>query len=240
MARSLATRPDVLLALALALVAPRLLAQHAHGDHAGDAGGGHGHAVHANQYMNQSAFEDLAARFESAERDAWQKPDAVMARLGELAGKRVLDIGSGTGYFSFRLAAAGAHVICADVDERFLGYIRERMSREQVDPAKMELRQLAFDSPGLAPAEVDLVMLVDTYHHIENRETYFAAVRAGLASGGRLVVIDFFKRDDPVGPPPRMKVAEDEVVAELARAGFSRFTIERGLLPYQYLVEAWP
>jgi cyclopropane fatty-acyl-phospholipid synthase-like methyltransferase len=239
MASSLFPRPGILVAaLVLAIAAPRATAQHGHGAHADEAGDGH--AGHANQFMNRQSFAELAARFESAERDAWQKPGAVMARLGDLAGKRVMDIGSGTGYFSFRLAAAGAHVICGDVDERFLDHIRERMVREQVDPATMEPRHLAFDSPGLAPAEVDLVILVDTYHHMENREAYFAAVRAGLAAGGRLVVIDFFKRDDPVGPPARMKVAEDEVVGELARAGFSRFSIDRGLLPYQYLVEAWP
>ncbi|MCB1748646.1 MAG: class I SAM-dependent methyltransferase [Gammaproteobacteria bacterium] len=240
MARRLARSHCAFLATFLmTALGPAASAQHAHHGDDGDDGG-HGHAMHANQYMNQRSFEELAARFESAERDAWQHPDAVMARLGDVAGKQVMDIGSGTGYFSFRLAAAGARVICGDVDERFLDYIRERRAREGIAPERMELRHLAMDSPGLAAGEVDLVLLVDTYHHIEDREAYFAAVRAGLAPGGRLVVIDFFKRDDPQGPPVRMKVAEDQVVAELARAGFSRFTIERGLLPYQYLVEAWP
>lgn len=214
-------------------------AAHAHaaaqGDDSDDS-----NATHANAHMHRIPFEQLVANFESPARDAWQKPDAVMAFIGDVRGKTVMDIGSGTGYFSFRLARAGAHVICADVDPRFLDYIGERMQKEGIDPATMERRHLAVDSPGLAAGEADLVLLVDVYHHVADRAAYFAQVRAGLAPGGRLLVIDFFKRDDPVGPPADIKVGADTVVAELTRAGFSRFAIERDLLPYQYLVEAWP
>lgn len=200
------------------------------------AQGSHGQA---NAHMNQQPLEDLAANFDSSERDAWQKPDQVLMLIGDLRGKTVMDIGSGTGYFSFRLAAAGAKVICADVDERFLGIIRERMERENLTNDQMELRHVPYDSSTLQPGEADVVLIVDTYHHIENRLEYFAEVRAGLKPGGKLVVVDFFKRDDPVGPPAAMKMAEDSIVAELKQAGYSNFTINRELLPYQYIVEAF-
>jgi SAM-dependent methyltransferase len=103
----------------------------------------------------------------------------------------------------------------------------------------MQLRHVPFDSSTLQPAEVDVVLIVDTYHHIENRIDYFAEVRAGLKPGGKLVIVDFFKRDDPVGPPAAMKMAEDTVAAELIRAGYSTININRDLLPYQYIIEAY-
>ena len=82
------------------------------------------------------------------------------------------------------------------------------------------------------------MIIVDTYHHIESRPAYFAKVRDGLKPGGRLVVIDFFRRDLPVGPQVAMKIAETQVMAELQQAGFSAVTVDRELLPYQYIVMA--
>lgn len=197
--------------------------------------GAHGHA---NAHMNQRPLEELAADFDSPERAAWQKPDEVIALMGDLGGKTVMDIGSGTGYFSFRLVAAGARVISADVDERFLGIIRDRMAREGLTSEQIELRHVPYDSSTLLPGEADIVLIVDTYHHIGNRTEYFAEVRAGLKPGGKLMVVDFFKRDDPVGPPVAMKMAEDTIVAELREAGYTSFTVNRDLLPYQYIIEA--
>ena len=89
--------------------------QHEHGEHHNQ---GHDHN-RSNEHMNRRSFEDLVANFESEDRAAWQKPGSVIALLGDLQGKTVLDIGSGTGYFSFRLADKGARVVAADVDKRF-------------------------------------------------------------------------------------------------------------------------
>ncbi|MGB5320444.1 MAG: hypothetical protein WBN25_15500, partial [Eudoraea sp.] len=54
----------------------------------------------ANEQMHQSSTEDLIKRFESPERDAYQKPEKVLEYLGDLNNKSVIDIGAGSGYFS--------------------------------------------------------------------------------------------------------------------------------------------
>ena len=150
-----------------------------------------------------------------------------------------MDIGSGSGYFSFRLAAAGARVISADVDERFLRYIEQRKEAAGLNDRQLETRRLPPDSPRLRPGEVDLAFMVNVYHHLEKRPAYFAEVRQGLQAGGRLVVIDFFKRDTPVGPPPEMKLKAEQVVRELRAAGFTQVQVNDTLLPYQYVVSAY-
>jgi len=199
---------------------------------------GHRHGD-ANRHMNQRSFEELVASFESPERAGWQKPDTVITFLGDLQGKTVMDIGSGSGYFSFRLAEAGAHVISADVDERFLSYIEQRKSETGLTDQQLKTRQLPHDSPRLQSNEVDLVFMVNVYHHIEKRPAYFAEVRQGLQAGGRLVVIDFFKKDTPVGPPVEMKMEAEQIVEELRAAGFERFEVNETLLPYQYIIMAY-
>ena len=193
---------------------------------------------HANRHMNQADFESLTRRFESAGRDAYQQPDKVLEFLGDVSGETIMDLGAGTGYFSFRLARAGARVIAADVDERFQEYIRTKKARLGVPDANLSLRKVPHDDPMLQNGEADRVITVNTYHHFEDRPAYFAKVRSGLKAGGSLIVIDFFKKDLPVGPPTRMKIPPGQVVEELREAGFSKIETNQTLLPYQYIVVA--
>ena len=209
------------------------------GDASADAeASGHSQHGDANTHMNRRPFEELVAQFESPERAEWQKPDSVIAFLGDLEGKTVMDIGSGTGYFSFRLAKAGARVIAADVDERFLDYIEQKKKEEGWTDEQVETRHVPYDSPNLQKAEADLVFMVNVYHHIEQRSSYFAKVKEGLKPGGRLVVIDFIKEETPVGPPVEMKLEPEQVVGELKEAGFTDLQVNEKMLPYQYIVTA--
>ena len=190
----------------------------------------------ANEYMRQSSMEDLIRRFESPERDAYQQPQKVLEHLGELKGKTVMDIGAGSGYFSVKLAEAGARVIAADVDDEFQEFIQRRI--QENDLSNIETRKIPYDDPGLRKEEVDMVLMVNSYHHIENRPDYFAKVRKGIKPDGELVIIDYFKFEIPVGPPVNHKVSMDVVVNELKEAGFTAFDVNVELLEYQFVIRA--
>ena len=218
--------------LILAMTSTISTAQHHDHGHQPATNGGNA----SNQHMHRSSTAELIARFESPERDAYQHPEKVLPYLGELKGKRIMDIGAGSGYFSVKLAAQGAQVIAAEVNEEFLAHINERIAQEGLK--NIETRKIPYDAPGLEKGEVDMVLIVNTYHHIEDRAAYFAKVKNGTTADGELVVIDFFKADVPVGPPVGHKVSIDEVIAELKQAGYTAFTVEVALLPYQYIVRA--
>ena len=127
-------------------------------------------------------------------------------------------------------------VIAADVNDEFQQYLRKRIEDNSIN--NIELRKVPYDNPSLKDHEVDIVLTVNTYHHIENRSDYFAKVLKGLKPDGQLVVIDFFKADIPVGPGYNHKVSIDEVVTELKEAGFESLEVEVDLLPYQYIIKA--
>ena len=190
----------------------------------------------ANEHMHRSSVEDLIKRFESPERDEYQQPEKVLDYLGEIQGKTIMDIGAGSGYFSVRLAEKGANVIAADVDDEFQAFLKKRIQENQLK--NIETRKIPYDSPDLKEGEADMVLIVNTYHHIENRAEYFTKVKKGTKSDGELVVIDFFKSDIPVGPPLDHKLAMDVVVTELKEAGYSSFDINVELLPYHYIIRA--
>jgi cyclopropane fatty-acyl-phospholipid synthase-like methyltransferase len=196
------------------------------------------HSEHstANDHMNKSSVEELVERFESPERDAYQKPDEVLNYLGDIQGKTIMDIGAGSGYFSVKLAEKGARVIAADVSDEFQEVIKKRIRENQIP--NIELRKIPYDSPNLKEGEADIVFIVNTYHHIESRVDYFEKVKNGTKSGGALVIIDFFKVETPVGPPVNHKLAMDVVINELKSAGYSAFDVNVDLLPYQYIIRA--
>jgi cyclopropane fatty-acyl-phospholipid synthase-like methyltransferase len=196
----------------------------------------HQHAHSANDYMHQSSTEELIERFESKGRDEYQQPEKVLDYLGDLSGKTIMDIGSGSGYFSVKLAKKAQKVIAADVDQTFLDYIQNRIEKDEIN--NIELRKIPYDSPALKSREVDMVFIVNTYHHIENREAYFGKVKEGLKTDGELVIIDFFKKEIPVGPPADHKIAKDQVLEELKKTGFTSFEVNDELLPYQFIIKA--
>jgi 2-polyprenyl-3-methyl-5-hydroxy-6-metoxy-1,4-benzoquinol methylase len=188
----------------------------------------------ANHYMHKSSFEELVKKFEDPEREEWQKPDLVMQKLGDIAGKKIANIGAGTGYFSRRLAQKGASIIALDVDDQFLNYINTH-SQDSLD---ITTRKVPFNSPQLDSAEVNTVIIVNTYHHIENRYEYFRDVWRGIKPGGQLMVVGFKKEKTPNGPPVELRIDGFKVMRELQKAGFIKVVIDIKTLDYQYIVIA--
>ncbi len=191
----------------------------------------------ANHFLHKHDFGELIAEFEDPQRLAWQQPSLVIRKLGSLKGKTVADIGAGTGYFAFRLAESAEKVLAIDIDPRFLDHIRHKLDTlSNKENLNIETRLTAMDDPAIAPGEADLVLLVNTYHHIENREDYFKKVKSRLDENGVLAVVDFKKTELPVGPPPHLKLTPSEVRNELQSAGFREFEIDSVSLEYQFLI----
>ena len=82
---------------------------------------------------------------------------------------------------------------------------------------------------------MDVVFICNVLHHVENRAAYYKKLAAALRPGGRLAVVDFFKRELPVGPGVEMKIAREAMVRELRDAGF-RVEEEFDFLPHQYFL----
>ncbi len=153
------------------------------------------------------------------------------------AGGTVADLGAGTGYFLAHLAAAvgpSGRVLALDVEPAMVAHMRERVSREGL--ANVEVRTIAPDDPELPPASVDAVLIVDTWHHLTNREQYARRLKRSLRPEGSVWIVDF-TRNAPDGPPPEMRLPPEVVLAELRAAGLDAELIDAHL-PRQYAIRA--
>lgn len=177
--------------------------------------------------------EQLAKSFDDPARDAWQMPDRVIEALGLRRGQIVADIGAGTGYFTIRLAKSetAPKVYAVDIEPSMVHYLNERAGQERLN--NVVAVQAAADTPNL-PETVDLVLIVDTYHHIGGREVYFRRLAKSLKPGGRVAIIDF-KPDSPEGPPKEFRFTPEQVKSEMSKAGY-RLTAQHDFLPRQHFL----
>ena len=171
--------------------------------------------------------------FDDPARDAWQKPHEVIMALKLAPDAAVADVGSGTGYFAARLAhfVPKGRVYAVDTEPGMVKYLAERAKREGL--ANLVSLAGTPDDPRL-PAKVDLILMVDVYHHLAKREEYFRKLQGSLKAGGRIAVIDF-REEATMGPPKRERVSAARVRAELAQAGYA-LAEEHDFLPNQYFL----
>ncbi len=217
-------------------------AEEAH-DHAGHDHAGHDHAAHDHgehkDMEHGHSFADVdkwSAIFDAPERDAWQKPAELVAALEIAAGSTVADIGAGTGYFEPHLATAvgtGGTVIATDSEPNMVEHMKTRFGKEGAPKVDVRLSTAADDM--IADGEADLMLLVNTYHHITDRPAFFAALATGLALDGRLAVVDYKPGSLTNGPPPEMRIDPEKVKAELEGSGWTQLkTLDE--LPEQYVL----
>jgi len=187
---------------------------------------------HTHQHSFSGA-EQWAHVLDDPKRDAWQKPHEVIRALALKPDAVIADIGSGTGYFSVRLAnmVPKGRVYGVDVELDMVRYLAERAKREKRD--NLIAVAGASGDPRL-PEKADLILMVDVFHHIEDRGPYFSKLRASLKPGGRVAIIDF-RVDSPEGPPKAARIAPDRVIAELKGAGYV-LAREHRFLPNQYFL----
>ena len=171
--------------------------------------------------------------FDDPARDDWQRPHQVIEALHLAPNAVVADIGAGTGYFTVRIARMipAGRVVAEDIEPDMIEHISERVKRENL-PNVTPLLGKADDA--MLPAPVDLVLLVDTYHHISDREAYFRRLASHLKTQGEVAIIDF-TTDSPIGPPPGERLATADVKQEMARAGYA-LAAEHRFLPNQYFL----
>ena len=177
--------------------------------------------------------EQWAQIFDDPKRDAWQKPHEVIQALALKPDAVIADIGSGTGYFSVRFAnmTPKGRVYGVDTEPDMVKYLAERAKREGLQNVTAVAG--APDNPRL-PEKADLIILVDVYHHVGDRERYFHQLQKSLKPGGRIAIIDF-RMDSLEGPPKSARIAPERVAAEMKRAGYA-LAKEHSFLPNQYFL----
>lgn len=174
----------------------------------------HATAQDAQRKTSEPYTGDLSI-FDTPGRDERLQINRVMDILGISSGKRVADIGAGSGWFTVRAArrvGEAGQVYAVDINPEATEYITKRAQKEQLQNVKTILSKP--DDPLLPADSVDAVLLLKTYHEVAHPVTLMRNLRAALRSGAKVGIIDRNGNGEDHG------VGSDVVIREAKEAGF--------------------
>lgn len=149
---------------------------------------------------------------------------------------RVADLGCGPGLASCAIAKAvpDGVVFAIDVEPAQLDALNIRIRNENARNVVPVL--CVTDDPRLPPSSVDCIVIIDTFHHFDDRVNYLKNLARALRPGGRIVNIDYKEGKLAVGPPPEHKLAKDTWLREFADAGFIKEREETEFTYHDFVV----
>jgi ubiquinone/menaquinone biosynthesis C-methylase UbiE len=143
----------------------------------------------------QHDHENHAERIESdadKERFYWQMPNRVIEEIGIEQGMVVADVGSGNGYFTLRIAnqvGSTGKVYASDIDKHALQILEENASEAGFQ--NIGIISGREDNPLLPVGKIDLVLMVNVIHLIDDIKTFLANIRPSLTENGVLIIVQW-------------------------------------------------
>jgi len=177
-----------------------------------------------------------AGWLERPEREAEEAPSKALAALELKPGMVVADIGAGSGYYTSRMAklvGPTGRVFATDIQPGMIEILTRRIQAEGLANATTVLG--AMDDPKLPPASIDLAIMVDVYHELQDPQVFLQKLRPVFKPGGRFVLLEYRKEDPRVPILPAHKMSVAEVKMELEAEGFVLDKVI-DVLPWQHII----
>jgi predicted methyltransferase len=193
-----------------------------------------------DDYVKQTNPKRWAAQFEREGREVSDRQAEILAALDLRAGMAVADVGAGTGLFTLALAervGPKGQVYAVDVQAYFLDHIGQKALEAKLDNVTLVRADQA--SAKLPEGSVDLVLLCDSYHHVEQPAAYLASLKAALRPGGRLVIVDYIAIEgkSEAWMLDHVRATPTEFRAEIESAGFRFLRAHEGVLEENFFFE---
>jgi predicted methyltransferase len=171
----------------------------------------------------------------SSQRYEWQQPHDVIRMLSVRSGERVAEIGAGKGFFTEPLAqlvGEAGRLFAIETNPDLLPFLEQAVAR--MGDSICEVVRTSEDDFNL-PGDLDMVLTVNTWHHLQDRDAKRRVVRRSLNPGGRFVIIDWRTEECSIAPPVEHRLARKTLIAEMEADGWE-LTTDARLLPYQYFL----
>jgi precorrin-6B methylase 2 len=176
-----------------------------------------------------------AVWLERDEREQEEQPAKVVEALRLKPTDVVVDLGAGTGYFSFRMSplVPQGKVIAVDVQPEMIKLLEDNKKTKKITNVEAVLG--TETDPKLAANSVDVVLLVDVYHELLYPKEVMQHVFTALKPGGRLVLIEYRGEDPSVPIKPLHKTTQVQLKRELAAVGLP-WKETKDFLPQQHFI----
>jgi precorrin-6B methylase 2 len=177
-------------------------------------------ALHA-----QDSWKDVYKESAWADRDRWQKAPELLQYLNLKTSSHVADVGCHEGYLTVKLAALvnTGRVYAVDVEQPKLDKLKTNLANRKLE--NVTIIKGDYDNPKLPANTLDAVIIVDTYHEMDEHDKILQHLKTALKIGGRLVLCE------PIAEARREGTREEQerkhelninfALADLKAAGFT-------------------
>lgn len=177
-----------------------------------------------------------AGWLERPAREDEEAPSKALDALELKPGMIVADIGAGSGYYASRMArrvGPTGRVYATDIQQGMIDLLERRIRSEGLSNVTTVLG--GMDDPGLPPHSIDLAIMVDVYHELQQPQIFLQRLKETFKPGGRLVLLEFRKEDPKVPILEVHKMSVAEVKQEMEAEGF---VLDRviDVLPWQHII----
>ncbi|WP_255902911.1 class I SAM-dependent methyltransferase [Vibrio campbellii] len=138
--------------------------------------------------MKQEMYTTYAKQYDLAAQDNlynahFERPN-TLELVGDVAGKKVLDLGCGSGIYAQILLERGAtSVTCIDAAQEMIDIVKDKLG----DSVNAYAQNLALGLPEETNAQYDLVICPLMVHYIEDLRPLFNDIQRVLKPGGQFV-----------------------------------------------------
>jgi ubiquinone/menaquinone biosynthesis C-methylase UbiE len=173
----------------------------------------------------QDAYKNIYSSNAWKARDRWQKSDELIGMLNISAGSQVADIGCHEGYMTFKLShvvGSSGKVFAVDVDQSKLDKVRRAASKNKVE--NIHIIKGDYDNPKLPANTLDAVIILDTYHEMDDHDEILKHVKAALKPGGKLLLCEPIaeqrRKDSRAAQERKHELGMSFAIEDLKKAGF--------------------
>ena len=176
-----------------------------------------------------------AGWLERPNREREERTDLLIQNMDLKATDSVVDLGAGTGYFSFPIAQqlTAGKVLSIDIEPEMLKRIEQRKTVSGIQ--NIETVLASKTNPNIPADSVDVVLLVDAYHEFSHPREVMAAVSKGLKPGGRVILVEYRGEDRKVPIKRLHKMTQQQAKKELNAVGL-RWQRTDQYLPQQHVM----
>lgn len=184
----------------------------------------------AHKHANLKNFE---------EREKMLPSRRILERFGLGSGHHIADLGCGYGYFSLRaaeMAGTQGKIDAVDIDKERLEFLENAAAERQV-AAQISTHLAVGDNIPLPDAYVEAALIANVLHELHKPGAYLNEARRILKEGGQLWIVEWQKKETPMGPPLAERKSEAEWESILSEAGFTTVWTEK-IEPAHVLIKA--